>query len=200
MLDNTKQSRPTARLIVAFLLALTTMLLVSVALPRVGLIVPRSAAWPLLSVSGAVLVYIAFARVVAAKQPERAVVDAEGIRRLRAAEVIESVRWSHLVNVSIATTDEGPFSEDFFWLLRASDGSGCAVGSELAVTAGLLERPQKLPRFNNGALIAASGSTSNALFVCWEGTPGEALVCAQDSNGALPGTPNAGSSNLSSSG
>jgi hypothetical protein len=112
------------------------------------------------------------------KRPEAVVVDQDGVRRLRAGEVIEHVRWAQLINVTIATTDEGPFVEDFFWLLREADGSGCAISGGQAEASGLLEKLQKLPRFNNEAVIVASGSTSNALFVCWAGSPGEGVVCA----------------------
>jgi hypothetical protein len=120
----------------------------------------------------------AFARFMSPKPPQEVVVDEDGVRRLRAGEVIERVRWAHLTNVTIATTDEGPFVEDFFWLLRESNGSGCAISGGQAEASGLLEKLQKLPRFNDEAVIVASGSTSNALFVCWDGSPGEGVACA----------------------
>ncbi len=122
---------------------------------------------------------LALTRVMVRRPPETVVVDEHGVRRLRAGDVIERVRWAELTNVTVATTDESPFVEDFFWLLRESDGSGCAIGGGQAATTGLLEKLQKLPRFDNQAVIVASGSTSNALFVCWEGSPGEGAACAQ---------------------
>lgn len=111
---------------------------------------------------------------------QRVVIDEVGVRRLVRDETRESVRWSHVVNVRIATTDEGPFLEDFYWLLQEADGAGCAIDSSLAATCDLLARLQRLPRFDNRAVMAASGSTANARFLCWEGVVGEALVCAAD--------------------
>lgn len=89
---------------------------------------------------------------------------------------IEGVRWDQLVKISIMTTDEGPFVEDFFWLLQAADGSGAAIGQGQASEIDLLGRLQRLPRFDNVAVIKASGSCENAEFVCWEGSPGEATI------------------------
>lgn len=122
---------------------------------------------------------LAFTRFMAPRAPEELVVDEEGVRRLRGGEIIERVRWAQLTNVTIATTDEGPFTEDFFWLLRESDGSGCAISGGHAEATGLLEKLQKLPRFDHEAVIVAIGSARNALFMCWGGSAGERVVCAQ---------------------
>jgi hypothetical protein len=176
MQNKTDQRRENVSLAVAVLAALATMLLVSVALPRLGIAVPASVAWPLLAASGAMLFYLVFTHGWGLTPPKTAGVDASCLRRLRAVDDLESVRWDRLVNVTVATTDQGPFADDFFWLLRESDGSGCAIGSEQAVAVGLLDKLQRLPRFDNQAVIAASGSTSNALFVCWQGSPGEGVV------------------------
>jgi hypothetical protein len=71
------------------------------------------------------------------------------------------------------TTDEGPVGDDFIWMLHAGDGTGCVLSLERASENGLLERLQRLPGFDNAAVIRASGSTQWAEFVCWEGEPGE---------------------------
>jgi hypothetical protein len=69
------------------------------------------------------------------------------------------------------TTDHGPFVDDVFWLLIGEDGKGCAVPSEAEGMKALLERLQRLPGFDNEAVIAAMGSTSNARFRVWKRVP-----------------------------
>ena len=96
------------------------------------------------------------------------VVDSVGVRRQRSDGVPEAVAWAALRKVEIVTTDDGPFSEDFFWLLHGVDGEGVCIGQELASTVDLLGRLQQLPGFNNEAVIRASCCVEPARFVCWE--------------------------------
>jgi hypothetical protein len=79
----------------------------------------------------------------------------------------ESVRWDDLYEVCIITTDEGPMVDDVVWLLKGQY-SGCAVPSECDGAKDLIQRLQKLPGFNNEAVIDAMACTSNAQFVCWK--------------------------------
>ena len=79
----------------------------------------------------------------------------------------ERVRWDDLQEVSIITTDEGPYADDFFWVLIGKSG-GCAVSSLAKGSNELLSRLQGLPGFNNEAILHAVGSTANAKFVCWK--------------------------------
>jgi hypothetical protein len=91
------------------------------------------------------------------------------IRHVRADGAEETIRWDDLHEVSIVTTDAGPFNDDVFWLLVASDGkSGCAVPGSSDGSDQLLKRLQQLPGFDNEALIKAMSSTSNAKFICWK--------------------------------
>ena len=102
------------------------------------------------------------------RQPERVVLTDSSVTRFRPDGTQESVRWDDLVEVGIVTTDAGPWLEDVFWLLSASDGkTGCAVPQEAEGADKLLEALQKLPGFDNETVIKAMGSTSNARFVCW---------------------------------
>ncbi|MCE1244173.1 hypothetical protein [Oryzomicrobium sp.] len=78
----------------------------------------------------------------------------------------EVVRWDDLVEISIVTTDEGPFVDDVFWVLSGSS-SGCLAPSEAEGTKELLLKLQQLPGFDNEAVIRAMGSASNAKFLCW---------------------------------
>ncbi len=109
----------------------------------------------------------------------RVEVDKAGVRRYLGEQMVEQVTWAELTQVSIMTTDEGPFSEDFFWLFYA-DGHGCAIGQGLAMPVDLLGRLQKLPGFDNLAVISASCSTDWQEFICWQGKAGDALVLASD--------------------
>lgn len=101
-------------------------------------------------------------------------VDGEGVLRFRYGRLREAVRWTDLVRVSIVTTDAGPYVEDFYLLLHAADGTGCAVGLNQAVEVRLLELLQRLPGFDNEAVVRASGSAREAMFTCWTGSPGDA--------------------------
>jgi hypothetical protein len=97
---------------------------------------------------------------------EQVTCDAQGVRRTMVNGTVESVTWDELQEVFILTTDEGPFSEDVFWVL-SGNGKGCAVPSGAEGMKELLPRLQALPGFNNEAVVQAMGSTSHAKFVCW---------------------------------
>jgi hypothetical protein len=81
----------------------------------------------------------------------------------------ESVRWEDLVEVGIITTDEGPLVDDVFWVLIGKElKSGCAPSQGAQGADELLAALQdRLPGFNNEAVIQAMGSTDNDRFVCW---------------------------------
>jgi hypothetical protein len=103
------------------------------------------------------------------RAPDRVTFTADAVTRTRPDGVQETIRWDDLDEVTILTTDEGPWREDVFFLLSASGGeSGCAVPQSADGTRELLERLQQLPGFDNGAVIKAMGSTSVARFVCWK--------------------------------
>jgi hypothetical protein len=79
---------------------------------------------------------------------------------------VESVAWEDLRLVEIRTTDEGPFLEDVFLVLHATDG-GCVVPQAAEGFLELIKRLQQWPGFDNTALISAMTCTDNASFVCW---------------------------------
>jgi hypothetical protein len=82
---------------------------------------------------------------------------------------VESVAWNDLEAVIVETTDEGPWAADVFWILaRTNMAMGCVIPQGATGEKALLERLQKLPGFDNKALIQAMGSTSNAKFLCWK--------------------------------
>ena len=99
--------------------------------------------------------------------------DGEGVRHERGDGASESVRWEELREVCVLTTDGGPYVDDVFWVLVGREG-GCAIPSETAGMGELLSRLQRLPGFDNEAVIRAMASTENATFVCWRrGEAGE---------------------------
>ena len=93
-------------------------------------------------------------------------IDDWGVRRLDASN--EAIAWADLVKVEIVTTDEGPWSEDLFFLLEGADGKGVAVSDALANASGLIAAlQQRLPGIDNDAVIASASCTENARFLVW---------------------------------
>jgi hypothetical protein len=94
-------------------------------------------------------------------------VDAEGVRYrpFRAPEV--SIRWGELEEVAIETTDQGPYADDFFAVLK-SPAQTVRIPQEVAGFELLLEYMKELPGFDHEAVVKASGSTENATFPCWK--------------------------------
>jgi hypothetical protein len=102
------------------------------------------------------------------KEPERAVVvqvDDWGVRRLDRSEAIA---WPDIERIEVVTTDEGPWREDFFWLLESANEQGVAMGGDEAEAVNLLSLlRQRYPDLDNEAVIGAVQSTQNARFLIW---------------------------------
>jgi hypothetical protein len=96
----------------------------------------------------------------------RLAIDDRGVT-VEAAVGAAFIAWVDLVAVEIHTTAAGPAEDDFFWELRGGDGSTLTIGPQIAGVAGLVERLQRLPEFDNEAVVAASASTAEARFTCW---------------------------------
>ena len=93
-------------------------------------------------------------------------IDDWGVRRLDASN--EAIAWVDLFRVEIVTTDEGPWSEDLFFLLEGADGKGVAVSGGLAQECGLIAALQeRLPGLDNDAIIQSASSVENARFLVW---------------------------------
>lgn len=104
-------------------------------------------------------------------------IERDGVVTNRGSRSEERIAWAHLVEVRIVTTDEGPLLEDIFWLLLDAAEKGVAIpGADIAA---LLPTLQKLPRFDNEAVIQAAASTDNASFVAWRGEAGEATFLGE---------------------
>jgi hypothetical protein len=89
-----------------------------------------------------------------------------GVSCSRPDQKVESVAWDDLQCVEIVNTDEGPFFPDVFWVLHGSE-SGCVIPQGATGEEQLLERLQKLPGFDNEALIKAMSVTTNKRSLCW---------------------------------
>ena len=106
--------------------------------------------------------------------------DPEGrfVVRVDSAEVVcerpdgtrERVTWDDLRRVEIVSTSEGPRFPDTFWLLVGGSG-GCAIPWGATGEAELLERLQRLPGFDNSAVIGAASDATDARRTCWERAP-----------------------------
>ena len=95
-------------------------------------------------------------------------IDDEGVTRTD-RKLREHVAWDNIERVRIMTTDQGPRTEDVFFILDGKSGEGCMVPHELAVDGGLLEALQaRLPGLDNGAVIDAMTSIQNKVFTIWE--------------------------------
>src|SRR4051812_17361617 len=94
-------------------------------------------------------------------------IDDNGIKRYLLDGTLEHVAWDELVEVFVMTTDAGPFVEDVFFVLEGKHGTGCVVPQGAPESSQLLERLQRLPGFDNEAIIQAMSCTENARFVCW---------------------------------
>jgi len=81
----------------------------------------------------------------------------------------ERVLWEELVRIEILTTDEGPYADDFFFLLEGREGKGVAISNELAVKHGLVAiLQQRFSGIDHQAIIEASGSTQVRRFLVWQ--------------------------------
>lgn len=106
--------------------------------------------------------------------PDRVTFDDEAVTRTKPDGTTQHVRWDDLVGVTIATSDTGPWEDDVLWVLSAREGmEGVMVPSETEGMDLLLDRLQKLPGFDNEAVIRAMGSTDLAFFTVWQRAEGE---------------------------
>ena len=140
------------------------LLVLGLAVGAAGLVSGR----PLLGgLAAAVLVLAAFARWTRARrwrEPETAItVDDTGVTVSPPPAAAQHVAWSELIEVTIATTTDGPIAGDVSFLLRAADGRGCVVPAPLATE--LLARVGRLPGFDR--------------VLCWKGAAGDGLAAVK---------------------
>lgn len=82
---------------------------------------------------------------------------------------VTSLLWSELSNVTVLTSDAGPFEIDLFWVL--ADRSGRQSLTIPMGAAGehalLLAMQARLAGFDNMAVVEAMSSTGKATFQIW---------------------------------
>jgi hypothetical protein len=82
--------------------------------------------------------------------------------------VIERLPVRDLREVAIETNTSGPWGADVWWLLTGTaPDARCAYPGGATGEQTMLQWLQKLPGFDEKAVINAMGCTSNARFVCW---------------------------------
>lgn len=101
------------------------------------------------------------------QQPFHVLTSDAGVEVYDASGDPFSLAWDDLRTVLIETTDEGPISNDVFWILIGTRGE-CRIPQGVAGEKALLPRLQRLLEFDNEAVIAAMLSTENRLFLCWQ--------------------------------
>jgi hypothetical protein len=105
------------------------------------------------------------------KQFGTVTIDDWGVTRV-SGDLREAVAWADLAWVAIKTTDDGPFAEDFFFLLGGADGKGVVIPHFLATELNLLATLQaRLPGLDNEQVVLAVGSTADAMFTIWSRSP-----------------------------
>jgi hypothetical protein len=92
-----------------------------------------------------------------------AVIELKWPLRSNAEVAIEEIR-----RVTIQTTDEGPFDCDVFFVVETIAGRRCFIPQDLAGADDLLILLQKLPGFDNKAVIEAMACVEDRKFLCWE--------------------------------
>lgn len=78
----------------------------------------------------------------------------------------ESYLFEDLKKATIITTDEGPFLDDVFWLMMFK--IIVMIPQGVQGEDKLLERMQKLPGFDNEAVIEAMTCSENDAFHVWD--------------------------------
>lgn len=103
-----------------------------------------------------------------ANQPHYSI-DDSGIEVICEAQPSRKCPWSEVNEIAIITTDEGPYLDDVFYVIRTNHGEICLTNFQVE-EMNLLSRFAELPGFDFEAVIKAMGSTSNAVFMCWQRT------------------------------
>jgi hypothetical protein len=99
---------------------------------------------------------------------EKVTFDDVSVTRKLLTGKLETIRWDEVDRIRIVTTDEGPFSEDMFWVFEnAAQTKGCFIENGAEGLKPLLSHIQTFKGFDNFKVIEASGSTRNAEFVVW---------------------------------
>ena len=90
----------------------------------------------------------------------------QGIRWVGSGGEAKELGWLDLAEIRIVTNGNGPLMEDVFFGFIASEVDFLIV-PQSAIDQEALSRLQRLPGFDNSALIEAMSSVTDAQFVVW---------------------------------
>lgn len=77
-----------------------------------------------------------------------------------------SVRLEEFDEIGVETTDQGPFVEDMFWILKRGE-MRLRIGEPHPVFELLMERLGSLEGFDWRPVVEAQSFTGNRYFLCW---------------------------------
>jgi hypothetical protein len=81
---------------------------------------------------------------------------------------VDRVAWEDLDEVIVETNDTGPWGMDVLWLLLSHRAhTACVIPLGATGEKKLLDALQRLPEFDNEAMIAAMSCADNRSFLCW---------------------------------
>ena len=80
---------------------------------------------------------------------------------------LDSWRIDELDEIGVETTDQGPFAEDMFWILKRGEVH-LRIGDPHLVFKMLMDRFGLLKGFNWVVFAEAQSCTQNRYFVCWK--------------------------------
>ncbi len=109
-----------------------------------------------------------FSRIFKQPDTETVVFDGSEVIRYCGDALIEKIAWSSITEISVITTDEGPWQEDvFIALCNPKAEMGCLVPNGARGVTDLVSRLCEIPGFDEEAFIQAMGCSSNNRFLCW---------------------------------
>ncbi len=94
----------------------------------------------------------------------------QGIRSVERDGGAREVSWADLTEIRVVTNGNGPLAEDVFFVFAASETRWLII-PQSAIDDPALRRLQRLPGFDNSALIEAMFSTTDAEFLVWRADP-----------------------------
>jgi hypothetical protein len=82
---------------------------------------------------------------------------------------VSSIAWADVGNVTVLTTDAGPFQIDLFWIVTDREGRrSMTIPMDATGEHALLKAMQvRLAGFDNMAVVEAMSSTDNGTFQIW---------------------------------
>ncbi len=78
----------------------------------------------------------------------------------------DEIALDQIIEIAVVTTDEGPFVDDVFVVLKGAQNE-ITIPQEAENFEALFDVFKKFEGFNYEAFIEAMSSTENAKFVCW---------------------------------